>query len=297
LGSIRLAFVLNLGFAILELVGGLWMNSVAVLSDAIHDLGDSLSLGIAWYLSRYAQRGVDRRFSYGYRRFSLLSALITGVVLLVGSALVLREAVPRLVTPQRPDAQGMALLSLLGIAVNGLAAWRLHGGRTMNARLVSWHLLEDVLGWVAVLLVSVILLFTKLYVLDPLLSVVIASLVVYRVGRQLWETAGLFLQAVPGNVEVAEVEQRLVSLPGVTSTHHTHVLSLDGVYHVLSTHIRVQRETTRDQILAIKERVRHMAQEVGFEHTTLEIEYGNERCAMAECPLVGAAAHEQVDSA
>jgi cobalt-zinc-cadmium efflux system protein len=221
--DLRLAFFLNLGSALLELFGGLWTNSVAILSNAVHDLGDSLSLGVAWYLDRYATRDGDARFSYGYRRFTLLGAWANTVVLLIGSAFVLSEAIPR-------------LFAVVGIAVNGLAAMRLCGKRSMNARVAAWHLVEDILGWVAVLIVATTLLFVDLPILDPLLSVGIS---VYNVERNVRQILMLFLQAVPEDVDLAVLERRFRSLDDVLSAHHTHVWSMDGARHVLTTHLVV----------------------------------------------------------
>lgn len=170
------AFFLNLGFTILEIIGGLWTNSLAVLSDALHDLGDSLALGLAWYLERYSQRASDKVYSYGYGRFSLLGALINSVILIGGSLYILSEAVPRILAPEATNAPGMLFLALVGIAVNGLALFRLKGSQSLNVQMVTWHFLEDALGWVAVLLVSLILLFTNAYILDPILSILITLL-------------------------------------------------------------------------------------------------------------------------
>ena len=124
--DIQTAFLLNLGFAILEVVGGIWTNSLAIVSDALHDFVDSLSLGLSWYLDVYSEKEEDERYSYGYRRFSLLAAFINVVVLSAGSVLILSEAIPRLWKPERTNAQGMVLLAVVGIAVNGLAALRLY---------------------------------------------------------------------------------------------------------------------------------------------------------------------------
>ncbi|MDX1600202.1 MAG: cation diffusion facilitator family transporter, partial [Anaerolineales bacterium] len=153
-GGLRTAFFLNLAFTLLEIVVGLFTNSVAILSDAVHDLGDSLSLGLSWYLEGYANRAGDRRYSYGYRRFSLLGALVSTIVLIAGSLLILSEAIPRLLNPEPTNALGMAAFAIVGVAANGAAVLRLRGQRSMNARVVTWHLLEDVLGWVAVLIVG-----------------------------------------------------------------------------------------------------------------------------------------------
>ena len=279
---VRVAFFLNLGFTILEVVGGLWTNSLAILSDALHDLGDSVSIGVAWYLERLSAKGKNRRFSYGYRRLSLLASLITATVLLSGALFVLTEAIPRLIRPQHSNAQGMLLFSIVGIVVNGVAAFRLRGGKTMNARMIAWHLIEDVLGWVAVLVVSLMLLLRDIHILDPILSILIMVYVLYNVARNLRETVALFLQAVPGSLDIDAIEQRLRAIPEVRSMHHTHIWSLDGQHHVLTTHVVVAEATPKDRILRVKRAFKDIAEGIGLEHTTLEVEYEDEDCLMKD---------------
>jgi cobalt-zinc-cadmium efflux system protein len=279
---IRAAFFLNLLFTILEIIGGLWTNSLAILSDALHDLGDSISLGLSWYLDRYSKKGKDRRFSYGYRRFSLLAALLNTLVLVVGGFIVISEAIPRLTNPQPTHVPGMILFAIGGILINGLAVLRLRGGQSLNAQVVAWHLLEDVLGWVAVLVVSLILLVWEAYILDPILSILITLYVLWNVFRNLRRTSALFLQAVPENFDVGEVEEALLAMENVTSVHHTHLWSLDGEHHVLTTHIVVDPCTTRDQVLNLKREINQLTEGMHLEHTTLEIEYEDEDCRMKE---------------
>jgi cobalt-zinc-cadmium efflux system protein len=280
--NIRIAFLLNLGFTILEIIGGIWTNSLAILSDALHDLGDSLSLGLSWYLERIANKGKDRRFSYGYRRFSLLAGLINIIVLLTGGLIVLSEAIPRLLNPEHSNARGMLAFAVIGIAVNGLAALRLRGGKSLNTQIVAWHLLEDVLGWAAVLVVSLVLLFWDIHILDPILSILITLYVFWNVLRGLRRTVSLFLQAVPEHINVEEVEENLMAMEHVKSTHHTHIWSLDGEHNVLTTHVVVDPCTTREQVLQLKREINQMTNNLEFEHTTLEIEYEDEDCRMKD---------------
>jgi len=279
---LRLAFFLNLSFTIIEIAGGIWTNSLAILSDAIHDLGDSLSLGMAWYLETYARKDKDKKYSYGYRRYSLLSALINTVVLIVGSVFILSRAVARLFNPEPVDAKGMILFAVLGIIVNGLAMLKLRGGKSLNARVVAWHLIEDVLGWVAVLIMSIVLLFTDLYILDPIFSILITCFVLYNVIKNLRKTLALFLQAVPENMDLEMIENRLLAIDNVCSSHHTHIWSMDGEHHVLTTHLVVEEDTSQDEVLCIKEDINQLSKEMDFLHTTVEIEYGDEKCSMAE---------------
>jgi cobalt-zinc-cadmium efflux system protein len=281
-GKIKVAFFLNLGFTLLEIVGGLWTNSLAIVADALHDLGDSLSLGLAWYLDDYAKKGQDQKYSYGYRRFSLLGALINTIVLIVGGLVVFSKAIPRLIEPEPTNALGMVGFAVVGIVVNGLAVLRLRGGKSMNARVVAWHLLEDVLGWAAVLIVSVVLLFTNLTVLDPILSILITAYVLYNVIRNLRKTVALFLQAVPEEIDISEIETKLIAIEKIQSTHHTHVWSLDGEHHVLTTHVVIDSQATKEDMCEVKTAVLALTDHDVFEHVTIEIEFEDEPCRMRE---------------
>lgn len=280
--DIKLAFFLNLGFAILEIFGGLWTNSLAIVSDAVHDLGDSLSLGLAWYLEKYSNKQSDRAFSYGYRRLSSLAALINTLILFIGSLYVISQAIPRLINPEPTDARGMILFAILGVAVNGLAMVRLTKTTSLNARVVAWHLFEDALGWVAVLIVSVALLFTDYYILDPILSILIAVYIFYNAIANSRKTLLLFLQAVPENIDIQQLEKSILALDKVDSLHHTHVWSLDGENHVLTTHVVIENDTNREEILSIKGVIQHLGEELNLEHITVEIEYLSEYCKMRQ---------------
>lgn len=279
--NLRLAFFLNLGFTLAEIVGGLYTNSVAILSDAVHDMGDSISLGMAWYLENLAQKEGDERFSYGYKRFSLLGALLTTSVLLVGSIFIMIEAIPRLMSPEPANARGMALFAIVGIIVNGIAVLRLRQAETLNARAIAWHLLEDVLGWIAVLVVSIILLFRPIYILDAILSVLITLYISWNVITNLRKTLALFLQGVPENIDIEEIDARLRSIPEVESTHHTHIWSLDGEHHVLTTHVVVDESVSKESIVCLRRDLQALLNSLEFSHSTIEIEFGDSDCGMA----------------
>lgn len=279
--NIRTAFLLNLGFAILEIAGGLYTNSLAILSDAVHDLGDSVSLGMAWYLERLAKNDADRKFSYGYRRFSLLGALINALILLSGSIFMISQAVRRITHPEPSQAEGMILFAIIGIIVNGAAAFRLRKDSSLNARMVALHLLEDVLGWTAVLAAAVILLFNNSPYIDPILSILIALWILYNVTRNLRKTVGVFLQAVPPGLSLQDIEACVLSVDRVDSIHHPHVWSLDGEHHVLTLHVVVPEETSRQQARCVKNDIKEALAPFKIFHMTIEIEYGEADCTMA----------------
>jgi cobalt-zinc-cadmium efflux system protein len=277
---IGLAFFLNLIFTILEIIGGFFINSVAILSDALHDFGDSLALGLSYLFEKLSNRVSDHKYSYGYRRFSILAALINSIILLTGSIFIVRAAILRMMNPVAPNARGMFLFAILGILVNGAAVLQLRKGKALNIRVVSWHLLEDVLGWFAVLIVSIILLFTDWYILDPLLSIVISCYIAYHVFGNLKQTLHVFLQVAPEDVDTRAVSEKFTKVANVQSVHHTHVWTLDGVNHVLTAHVVVDKNVNKDDIIQIKSELKHIAYDMHCEHVTLEIEQGDEDCSM-----------------
>ncbi|HAE62585.1 MAG TPA: cation transporter [Eubacteriaceae bacterium] len=275
-GNIKVAFILNLFFTILEIIGGLWTNSTAILSDALHDLGDSISLGLAWYFEGYSKKEPDEYFSFGYSRFSLLGALINSIVLIIGSVFVLMRAVPRIFKPEEVNAEGMLVFAIMGIVINGLAVIRLRKGNSLNEKVVSWHLLEDVLGWAAVLVVSVVLLFVDLPILDPILSMLITFYVLFNVTKNIKEIMRILLQGVPNDFSIAEIQKDINNVDGILSVYHTHIWSLEGKKNLLTTHIIVDDETGNKNIIAIKNSVRNLAKQNGIEHVTIEVDFKSE---------------------
>ncbi len=278
--SIRLAFFINLIFTVLEIAGGIWTNSMAILADAVHDLGDSFALGSAWYFERISRREGDEYFSYGYRRFSLLGALISVITLVVGAIFVLSEAIPRLFFPQPSHAPGMVAFAVVGILVNGLAALRLRGKEGMNARIVAWHLLEDVLGWLAILVTGIVLLFWKVPVLDAVLSIAITFYVLFNVLKGFRITMNIFLQGVPREVDLPGIEREIRRIPGITGTHHAHVWTLDGYHHVLTMHASLKGDQTTDDLACLKNEIRRVIAGHDIAHSTVELELQGEECRM-----------------
>ena len=246
------AFFLNVVFTIIEFIGGWLTNSTAIMADAVHDLGDSLSIGTSWGLNKLSEKDANRTFSYGYKRFSLLGALINGVVLTIGSVWILFEAIPRLSEPEMPQAEGMLLLSIFGIAVNGYAAYKLSEGNSLNERVLNWHLLEDVLGWVAVFIVSIVLMFKPWAILDPILSIGFTLFILFNVIRNLKQTLMLFLQATPDKAQLERIRDDLLSNEHVSDLHHFHIWSLDGERNVMTVHLVLVGDVSTEHIQTLK---------------------------------------------
>ncbi len=276
--NIKTAFFLNLLFTVIEFAGGILTNSMAILSDAVHDLGDSFSLGLSWYFQKVAKRPRSRNFTYGYKRFSLLGAIVNSVILLVGSVLILLNSIPRLLRPEQPDTQGMLLLAVLGVIVNGAAVFRLRKGRSLNEKAVSLHMLEDVLGWLSVLIGALVMHFVDAPVIDPLLSIAIAVFILVNVFRNARQSFCIILQGKPSEVNLDEVEKSIAALSEVGSVHDLHVWSVDGEYNVLTIHVVLNEELTNGELQNLKVEIRQKLHALNIQHATIEFELSNEQC-------------------
>lgn len=281
--NIVFAFILNLCFAIIELFGGIFTNSIAILSDALHDFMDSISLGIAWYLEKKSNKTRDKFYSYGYKRFSLLGSVFISALLVFGSCFVLFESIKRLFNPEQTNAQGMLLLAILGIVVNGIAVLRVKKGKSLNEKAVYLHLFEDVLGWVSVLVVSIVMIFVNLPILDPILSIAICIWVLINAYKNLRQTFKIFLQEVPQDIESDKLQDEVLVLKNVVSIHDFHLWTLDGIHHILSMHIVTSNEITTDENIELKKKVKDICKQHNIHHATLEMETMSEEEECEHC--------------
>lgn len=268
-----IALGLNLAFCIVEFIGGALTDSVAIWSDAVHDLGDALAIALALWLERYSQKASDKKYSFGYRRFSSLSALIVSTVLVIGALLILQQAIPRLWNPQAVHQEGVMGLAILGILVNGFAAWKLNSGpKSQNQRAVTLHMVEDLLGWVAVFIGGVLMYFTNWYIVDPILSIVIAFFIFYNALKNAKGILKILLQATPPGIDFKALEAAIANTKGVEETHDVQVWSIDGEQHVLSCHVVLENGYSLEKATSIKEHIRKSLKELNISHITIEIE-------------------------
>jgi cobalt-zinc-cadmium efflux system protein len=272
IGNIRIALFLNLAFAIIELIGGFLTGSVAIMADAVHDFGDSMALFSAMLMEHFSSRKPDVRYSYGYRRLSVLSALITSSIVFAGAIAVMVMAIPKLWQPTQPYVPGMLALAVLGIAVNGYGAWRVQRGSSLNERAISWHLFEDLLGWIAVFVGGLVMMVFDLPILDPILSIVFTAFVIWNISKVVRSALKVFLQATPSEVEMAAITTRVGAVSGVVKVGDLHVWSLDGEAHVITVNVLVDSKLTLDSVMQVKDGVRKALGEFGRYHSTIEIE-------------------------
>jgi len=245
---------------------------MAVLADALHDLGDSLALALTWRFAKVAEKKGDSSYTFGYRRFSLIGALVMAMTLIAGGLFVLVRAIPRIINPEPSNAQGMILLAIVGVLVNGFAALRMRGGSSLSERVVTWHFVEDVLGWVAVLIAAIAMRIWNIHILDPILSVLITLYVLWNIAKQLKETLVILLQGVPAGLSVELVESEIAKIAGVMGVHHTHVWTQDGEHHVLSTHVLCNPDCSIRECSTLRTTIKDRLAELGVPHATIEME-------------------------
>lgn len=267
--SIWLAFFLNLSFSVIEFIFGVIFNSSAVLADAVHDLGDALAIGVSACLETISNRQEDKRYTLGYKRFSLLGAMLTALILLTGSVMMLLENIPRLLSPQPVNYQGMLWLGVIAILINLLASLIVRKGRTKNEAILTLHFLEDILGWLAVILVAGVLYVTDWYFLDPLLSLLISSFILWKAIPRFWSTLKIFLDAVPEGIETAKLEKELARLTNVKSVNQLSIWSMDGLENDAIIHLCIE---DWEQMMETKESVRQFLEERGMQNITIEVD-------------------------
>ena len=280
---ISLAFFLNLAFTIIEIIGGFLTNSIAIISDALHDLGDTISLSVAWYLQKISNRGRDKYYTYGYKRYSLLGAIFISVMLIVGAVFIIKESTERLFSPDEVNAKGMMFLAILGIVVNGIAVLRLRKGTSLNEKAVYLHMLEDVLGWIAVLVVSVVMIFVNAPILDPLLSLGITFWVLVNVYKNLKKTFRILLQEVPQDINIDKVNDELMHIDGILSVHDLHIWSLDGVNNIITLHAVLNEYLSDNDKRNLKKEIRLVCDRFNIQHATIEFETEGEECIFEKC--------------
>ena len=235
--NMTIAFLLNFSFAIIEFIFGLLFHSSSVLADAVHDTGDALAIGLSTLFEKISTRKEDRNYTLGYKRYSLLGALLTSVILLVGSTLVIVENIPKLLAPEKVNYDGMLVLGIAAIVVNTAASRVVSHGHSHNESILSLHFLEDILGWLAVVGVSIILRFTDWYFLDPLLSLVIAGFILSKALPKFWETIQIFLDHVPSDVDLTQLYQEIAVLENVRAITQLNVWTTDGLEKYAMLHI------------------------------------------------------------
>ncbi len=278
--NILIAFILNLAFSIFEFFGGIVTGSVAIVSDAVHDLGDAAGIGISYFLERKSKKQPDEKYTYGYTRYSVVGSVITTFILLFGSVAVIYNAVNRIIEPSQINYNGMIIFAVVGVAVNFFAAFFTRNGDSLNQKAVNLHMLEDVLGWAIVLIGAVVMKFTDFVLIDPIMSVGVSVFIFINAVKNLKEAVDLFLEKAPHGIDINELTEHITEIKGVLDVHHIHIWSMDGNSNYATMHI-----VTNSDSHEIKEKIREELREHGICHATLELESENEHCHDIQCSV------------
>lgn len=278
---VRIAAILNVSFTVFELVGGLWTNSLAIFSDALHDFGDSIALLASWLFERKAHRSPDTSRTFGYQRLSLFSALFSSSILVGGSVIIVFQAIPRLLNPETINAFGMLFVAVIGIIINGAGFFLLKKGESLNEKVLSWHLLEDVLGWVSILVGGIIIYFLKIFIIDPIMTIGLTVFILYNVIKNLKEAINILLQGVPKHINLETVKQEITTIKGVIGIHDIHIWSLEGETDIFTAHVVLDNKTLKspDQT---KQTIKKILLNHHIEHSTIELE-SKYRCIGTVC--------------
>lgn len=281
--NILIAFILNLAFSIFEFFGGVFTGSVAIISDAVHDIGDAGAIGVSFFLERKSKKSPDEKYTYGYARYSLIGALFTTLILLVGSAVMIYNAIFRILNPTEIKYNGMIIFAIIGVCVNFCAAYFTREGDSLNQKAVNLHMLEDVLGWAIVLIGAIVMRFTDFWLIDPIMSIGLSAFILINSLKNLKEGVDLILEKAPSDISVSEIIEHLKHIDGVLDVHHLHLWSMDGQNNFATMHV-----VTDEDAHEIKDAIREELLEHGVGHITIEIESSCEHCHYKECRIESA---------
>lgn len=278
--NILIAFILNLGFSIFEFIGGAITNSVAIISDSIHDMGDAMSIGVSYFLEKKSKKKPDDKYTYGYVRYSVIGSTITTIILIIGSILVMYNAIKRILNPVDINYNGMIIFAVVGVVVNFLAAYFTREGNSLNQKSVNLHMLEDVLGWGVVLIGAIIMRFTYIRIIDPILSILVALFIFKNAVSNFKSILDLFLEKTPNGISISELKEHLLDIEEIKNVHHVHIWSIDGYNNYATMHIVVDGDNKK-----VKKLVKEELKEHGISHTTIEIEDSDEICEDETCKI------------
>jgi len=276
--NILIAFILNCSFSFLEFIGGFITGSIAITSDSIHDLGDAISIGLSYFLEKISKKNPDNNHTYGYIRYSILGSIITTTILITGSIFVIIESINRFANPVEIKYDQMILFAVFGVVINLIASYATKEGESLNQKAVNLHMLEDVLGWVVVLIGSILIKYTNILLFDSILSIIVALFILFNAIINLKKVIDIFLDITPKNVNIEELKKHLINVDNVLDVHHIHVRSLDGYNNIATLHVVVDKYNEK-----IKENIRMELQEHNICHSTIEIELPNEVCDKKYC--------------
>lgn len=280
--NIKIAFLLNLAFSIVEAIGGILTNSISIISDSLHNLGDSITIGIDYIFEKKSKKLPNKEYSYGYLRYTMLGSLIASFILLVGSVIIIYNVVPRLIKPLSVNYDAMIIFGIFGLLINLYATIKIMRSKDKDKK-INTHMIEDTVIWLFILTGSICIKMFDLVIIDPILSLLIAVYILYQVYKYMKNIYNIFMEKVPKNVKIDEIKKDIESNENIDNVHHIHIWSMDGVNNYMTAHIHLNKILNEEEIINTKNDVKNKLKEDKINHITLEVEYFNEKCDSSNC--------------
>ncbi len=280
--NIKIAFLLNLAFSIVEAIGGILTNSISIISDSLHNLGDSITIGINYIFEKKSKKLPNKEYSYGYLRYTMLGSLIASFILLVGSVIIIYNVVPRLIKPLSVNYDAMIIFGIFGLLINLYATIKIMRSKDKDKK-INTHMIEDTVIWLFILTGSICIKMFDLVIIDPILSLLIAVYILYQVYKYMKNIYNIFMEKVPKNVKIDEIKKDIESNENIDNVHHIHIWSMDGVNNYMTAHIHLNKILNEEEIIKTKNDVKNKLKEDKINHITLEVEYFNEKCDSSNC--------------
>lgn len=280
--NIKIAFLLNLAFSIVEAIGGILTNSISIISDSLHNLGDSITIGINYIFEKKSKKLPNKEYSYGYLRYTMLGSLIASFILLVGSVVIIYNVVPRLIKPLSVNYDAMIIFGIFGLLINLYATIKIMRSKEKDKK-INTHMIEDTVIWLFILTGSICIKVFDLVIIDPILSLLIAVYILYQVYKYMKNIYNIFMEKVPKNVKIDEIKKNIESNENIDNVHHIHIWSMDGVNNYMTAHIHLNKVLNEEEIINTKNDVKTKLKEDKINHITLEVEYFNEKCDSDKC--------------
>jgi cobalt-zinc-cadmium efflux system protein len=281
--ALTVSFILIAVFMFVEFIGGFLTNSLALISDAGHMLSDAVALGLSLSALIFGAKAATPSKTYGYKRFEILAALLNGLVLILLSIFIFKEAIERLAEPPHVIGTGMMAISLIGLLINIVVAWTLHSkGATednLNVKSAFLHVLGDLLGSAGAIVAAILIMLFGWYIADPVAGMVVSVLVLYSGWNVLKESLNILMEAKPANIDSGKITELLKSISGVRDIHDLHIWMISSDFTSMTVHLQVDAQADRDLIL--EQAKQFIYKEYGIKHVTVQIE-GRELCPHEE---------------
>ncbi|MBD1382831.1 cation diffusion facilitator family transporter [Metabacillus arenae] len=282
--ALKLSFIIIATFMIVEVIGGILTNSLALISDAGHMLSDAAALGLSFLALTFGEKEASLSKTFGYKRFEILAAFINGITLIAISIYIFWEAYKRILSPPEVISGGMLIVSFIGLVVNIAAAFILMRGDkddNLNVRSAFLHVLGDLLGSIGAIVAALLIMFFGWSLADPIASVLVAILIIVSGFRVTRDSFHILMEGAPHNIKVEEVKNALLTVSGVNNVHDLHIWSITSDFPALSCHVVVEPGTGYQDI--VTEVTRVLQDNFHLEHTTIQIDIDGQACDGNHC--------------